>query len=140
MDNTNLVQDFIEQIWNDRAFEKIDNFLHPDYKDYSLPPSLTPDKEGTKKWITNTGLSFEHHTVIEEQVTEGDKSMVKIRMNLKHTGSWRDIEPTGISLFTPGYRYFKLKDGKIIGHWALIDGQVIENQLKEVSHGCKTTV
>lgn len=137
MGNSILVQDFINQVWNDKAFEKLDNLLHADFKDYSLAPMLPKGKEGTKKWVINTGLSFEHHTIIEEQVTEGDKSMVKIKMKLKHTGTWRDIEPTGLDLQTTGYRYFKIKDGKIIEHWAMIDGQAIENQLKEASHGCK---
>lgn len=137
MENSTLIQDFIIQIWNNRAFEKLDEFLHPDFKDYSLPPLISSDKEGTKKWILNTGISFEHNTVIEDQVTEGDQSIVKIRMNLKHIGTWRDIAPTGINLYAIGYRHFKMKDGKIIKHWALIDGQAIENQLKEASHGCK---
>lgn len=137
MENAILVKDFINQVWNNKAFDKLDSFLHTDFKDYSLPPMLPADKEGTKKWIINTGNSFDHNTVIEEQVTESDKSIVKIRMNLKHIGVWRDIEPTGIDLKTIGYRYFKLKDGKIIEHWALIDGQTIENQLKDASHGCK---
>ena len=137
MDTTILVQRFIDQIWNNKDFEKLDNFLHPDFKDHSLPPTLSPDQEGTKKWIVNTGVSFDHKTTIEEQVTEGDKSMVRIRMDLKHIGLWRDIEPTGIDLFAIGYRYFKISDGRIIEHWALIDGQAIENQLKKASHGCK---
>ncbi|WPP49949.1 ester cyclase [Catalinimonas niigatensis] len=137
MDNSILIQNFIDQIWNTRAFEKLESFLHSDFKDHSLPPMLPTDKEGTKKWIINTGISFEHNTVIEDQVTEKDKSIVKIKMNLKHIGIWRDIEPTGINLHTIGYRYFKLKGGKIIEHWALIDGQAIENQLKDASHACK---
>lgn len=137
MENSILVQDFIRQLWNHKAFEETDRFLHTDYKDYSLPPQFPAGKEGTLKWITLTGISFEHTTVIEEQVTEGDKSIVKICMNLKHIGIWRDIEPTGIELQTSGYRYFKLADNKIIAHWAVIDGQAIENQLKHASHGCK---
>ncbi len=137
MNNSTLVRNFIDEIWNNRAFEKLNNFLHSDFKDYSLPPMTSSDRERTKQWIINTGLSFEHNTVIEEQVTENDKSIVKIRMNLKHIGTWRDIEPTGIELHTVGYRYFKFKDGKIIEHWGLIDGQAIENQLRDASHGCK---
>ncbi|WP_037573519.1 ester cyclase [Sporocytophaga myxococcoides] len=137
MENSILVQDFIDQIWNNRAFDQLDNFLHNDFKDYSLPPLLSPDKEGTKKWIINTGVSFEHTSIIEDQVTEGDKSIVKIKMKLKHIGTWRNIEPTGMNLFTIGYRFFKIKEGKIIEHWALIDGQAIENQLNDASHGCK---
>ena len=137
MENSILVQDFIDQIWNNKAFEKLGSFLHTDFKDYSLPPMLRTGREGTKKWIINTGISFEHNTIIEAQVTEGDNSIVKIRMDLKHIGVWRNIEPTGINLHTIGYRHFKFKDGKIIEHWALIDGQAIENQIKDASPGCK---
>lgn len=137
MENSTLVKEFINQIWNNRRFEMLPEFLHPDFTDYSLPAALPPTQEGTKKWIINTGLAFEHTTLIEEQVTEGDKSIIKVRLNLKHVGLWRDIEPTGIDLYTIGYRYFKLQDGKIIAHSALIDGQHIENQLTSASHGCK---
>lgn len=137
MENSIIVQNFIINIWNNRAFEKLGDFLHSDFKDYGLPPMFPPNKDGTKKWIIDTGLSFEHNTVIEEQVTQGAKSIVKIRMHLKHIGTWRNIQPTGIDLHTIGYRYFKLKDGKIIEHWALIDGQGLENQLKDASQGCK---
>lgn len=137
MENSILVQEFINQIWNNKAFEKIDIFLHQDFKDYSLPPQLSANIEGTKKWIINTGVSFEHLTIIEDQVTEGDKCIIKIRIDLKHIGAWRNIEPTGKDLSVIGYRHFRIKDGKIIEHWALIDGQGIENQLKNASHGCK---
>lgn len=137
MSNSILVQHFINQIWNNNAFEKLSSFLHPAFKDYSLPPMFSPDQEGAQKWIISTGIAFEHNTIIEDQVTEADKSFVKIRMNLKHIGNWRNIEPTGINLHAAGYRLFKLKDGKIIEHWALIDGQAIENQLRGASNGCK---
>jgi len=137
MENSKLVVDFIDQVWNSRNYEKLDYFLHPEFKDNSLPPALTADKEGMKKWILATGASFEHKTTIEEQVTEGDKSIIKIRMDLKHIGVWRDIEPTGIELQTVGFRFYKIEKGKIIEHWGLIDGQAIENQLKNASRGYK---
>jgi predicted SnoaL-like aldol condensation-catalyzing enzyme len=136
MKNSVLAQQFIEQIWNKRSFEMLDDFLHPAFKDHSLLPVLSPDKEGLKKWITATGIAFEHETVIEDHVAEDDQIMLRIKMKLKHIGVWRGIEPTGIELYTNGYRHFKIKDERIIEHWALIDGETIENQLKEASHGC----
>lgn len=136
MENAIVAQNFIDQIWNKRAFEKLKNFLHPDFKDYSLSPMLSPNMAGTKEWIIKTGVSFEHHTIIEHQVTEADNSIIKIRMNLRHIGIWRGIEATGIELYANGYRQFEFKEGKIIAHWALIDGQAIENQLRNSSQGC----
>lgn len=137
MNNLNIVTDFIEQIWNKRDFDKLDNFLHPNFKDHSLPPALPADKKGLKKWVMGTGISFDHNTIIEDHVSEGDKCILKISMNLKHIGTWHDIEATGVELHTSGYRYFKLKDERIIEHWALIDGQTIENELTKAAHGCK---
>jgi len=138
MNNAILAQNFVDQIWNNRAFEKLNNFLHPDFSDYSLPPMLSPNLAGTREWIINTGLSFEHHTIVEQQVTEADNSIIKIRMDLKHIGSWRGIKATGIELYVNGYRQFKFKQGKIIAHWSLIDGQAIENQLRNSSHACNS--
>jgi len=139
MESTNktIVSNFISEIWNNNQLEKIDTYLHPNFKDHSLPTFLAPDKEGTKSWILATSSSFEHQTGIEEIVAEDDKVMVKIKMRLKHTGVWRGIEPTQLKISTPGYRYFKLSEGKIIEHWALVDGTVIENKLQQKNHGCK---
>jgi predicted SnoaL-like aldol condensation-catalyzing enzyme len=131
-----IVTGFIEEIWNKNGFEKLDKYLHPAFSDHSLPPGLPPDKEGLTLWIMGTGQAFEHKTIIEEMVCEENKVMLKIRMLLKHIGTWRNIEPTSADISTVGYRYFKLADNKIIEHWALIDGNAIENQLKEVNHGC----
>jgi predicted ester cyclase len=136
MKNSVLAQQFIEHIWNKRSFEMLDDFLHPAFQDHSLLPVLSPDREGLMKWIIATGIAFEHETFIEEHVTEGDQIMLRIKMKLKHIGVWRGIEPTGIVLYTNGYRHFKIKEERIIENWALIDGETIENQLKEASHGC----
>ena len=132
-----IVADFISTIWNQRRLDQLDRLIHPAYIDHSLPPGLPADKEGLRQWILTTGASFEHSTHIEEQVTEADKSILKIRMQLRHIGAWRDIPPTGAEVAAVGYRYFRVADDKIIEHWALIDGNAIENQLKNSSHGCK---
>ncbi len=135
--NKSIVTNFIEEIWNQSQFEKIDHFISADFIDHSLPATLSADKEGMKLWIIGTGKSFEHKTIIDDIVCEEDKVMLKMRMQLKHIGIWRDIEPTHFEISTVGYRYYKLKDGKIVEHWSLLDGNSIENQLKEANRGCK---
>lgn len=137
MNQSTLTARFIEQIWNNNSFDRLHEFLHPDFIDHSLPPSFPPNAEGLQKWVSATSVSFQHKTIIEEQVTENNTSIIKIRMELKHTGTWRDLEATGIELSTAGYRCFKYKNGLIIAHWALIDGQAIENQISHAAKGCK---
>ena len=132
-----LIAGFIEDIWNQRRFELLDRYLHPTFVDHSIPPSLSPDAQGLEKWVRLTCQSFEHRTIIDEQVTEPGKSIIKIRMLLRHIGEWRGIAPTKLEIAAVGYRCFRIADGRIIEHWALIDGNAIENQLRETTHGCK---
>src|SRR5690606_19930127 len=126
--NKSIVTNFIEEIWNQNQFDKISNYISPDFIDHSLPPDLSADKDGMQRWIIGTGKSFEHKTIIEDLVCEENKVMLKIRMQLKHIGVWRGIEPTHIEISTVGYRYYKLAEEKIAEHWSLIDGNSIENQ------------
>jgi predicted ester cyclase len=135
--NKKIIINFIDTIWNQQNFDKIDDFISKNFKDYSLPPNLPEDKNGMKQWILATSQSFEHQTNVEEIICEDEKVMLKIRMNLKHIGVWRNIEPTNYEISVVGYRYYKLIDGKIIEHSGMIDGNAIENQLRETSKGCK---
>lgn len=141
MDTTNITRNiitgFIENIWNRQHFDLLHDYLHTGFTDHSLPPALPADKEGLQRWIKATSESFEHNTIIETQVCEGNRSIIKIRMQLKHIGTWRNIAPTGANIFTTGYRYFRIAENKIIEHWGLIDGNAIEMQLKDTSYDCK---
>ena len=132
-----LVAGFITDIWNEHRFDRLENYLHPAFTDHSLPPGFSPDARGTEQWIRLTGQSFEHRTLIDEQVTESGISILKIRMQIRHIGEWRGIAPTGLEIQAVGYRCFRLEEGHIIAHWALIDGNAIENQLRETAQGCK---
>lgn len=132
-----LVAGYIRDIWNERRFDRLSLYLHPAFVDHSLPTTLPPDVHGLEQWITLTGQSFEQHTIIDEQVTEPGKSILKIRMQLRHIGQWRGMEATGREVTAVGYRCFRLEEGRIIEHWALIDGNAIENQLRETAQGCK---
>ncbi len=135
--NKEIVAAFIEQVWNTGNTSAADQFLSDNYVDHSLPSALPANAEGIIRWIAATGKSFQHRTVIEDIVAEGDKVMARVTMHLKHIGTWREIEPTDIELTTEGYRQFQIKEGKILAHWALIDGNTIENLLKNASGGCK---
>ena len=132
-----LVAGFIRDIWNERRFDRLEQYLHPAFTDHSLPPALAPDVQGLEQWVRLTGQSFEHRTMIDEQVTEPGKSILKIRMDLRHIGEWRGIAATGREIMAVGYRCFLVEEGRIIEHWALIDGNAIENQLRETAQGCK---
>ncbi|GAB3320886.1 ester cyclase [Larkinella ripae] len=135
--NRHLVAGFIENIWNKNRFDSLDDYLHPDFIDHSLPPAFPATGVGLRQWVTATSESFEHQTIIEELVAEGDTCLLKFKMVVRQIGVWRGIEPAGAEATVVGYRCFKVTDGKISQHWALLDGNSLENQLKNSAHGCK---
>ena len=136
MKNSELVQKFIEEIWNNNMYEKIDDYLHPKFRDYSLPPTIEGNIEGTLQWIKTTGLSFEHNTEIESSIEENDLCVIRIKMQLKHIGYWRTHSASNLEFHTNGFRQFQVKEGKIIAHWALIDGEKIENTIGNFNKAC----
>ncbi|QXV63765.1 ester cyclase [Mucilaginibacter sp. 21P] len=93
--NSILIQHFIKDIWNENRFDLLADYIHDAFIDHSLPGHLLPNAEGLTTWVLATGKAFRHRSVTEEQVTEGDRSMIKFRMDLEHIGVWRDIKPQG---------------------------------------------
>ncbi|NML36606.1 ester cyclase [Chitinophaga sp. G-6-1-13] len=138
-----LIVRFIDEIWNNGNTNNLDTFLHPAYKDYSLPAGLPVDATGLKQWVAMVHESFQPQTVIEEHLAEPGHCMVRISMQMKHTGLWRGIPATGQTAVTSGFRSFAFKDGRIIEHRALMDGNTLEQQLRAAADitGCqpKTT-
>lgn len=136
MSNKQVVEQFIEQIWNKQQLDTLDNLVHEDYKDYSFLPSVPPTKDGLVMWVKNTSAAFNHHTRIEDIVAEGEQVAIRVQFAVTHIGTWRGIAATGKTATIKGFRFFTLKDGKIIAHHALMDGEALQSQLSEVYAGC----
>lgn len=134
-----LIAGFIHEVWNNGNTSSLDTFLHPAFKDYSLPANLPANATGLKQWVTLVHESFQPLTIIEEHLAEPGHCMVRISMQMKHTGLWRGIPATGLTAVTSGFRSFALKDGRIIEHRALIDGNTLEQQLHSAANitGCQ---
>lgn len=124
-----LIRDFIDTVWNQGNTAVLEQFLHPGFIDHSLPGTLPANAGGLKQWVEMTHASFIPQTVIEEQVAENNTCIIKIAMHMKHTGAWRGITPTGLTVTTKGYRCFRLQDDRIIAHWGMVDGDMLEKKL-----------
>ncbi|WP_159729907.1 ester cyclase [Sphingobacterium sp. 18053] len=135
--NKNIVTDFVNEIWNEKKITNIQRYLTDEFVDHSLPTGMPKNWEGTQKWIMATSVSFQHLTVIEDIISEGDKVFMRISMKLRHTGLWRNYQPTGTEVTTEGYRLFRISNGQITEHWATIDGSKIETAILGSEHRCK---
>jgi len=122
-----IVQRFIEEVWNKGNLAIIDELVDPGYIDHSMP---LPGPDGLKKWIQATSAAFDHHTSIEDQATEEGLAALRISFRGTHRGEWRGITSQGKPVQTTGFRFYRVANGKIVEHWGYMDGVSMEQQLK----------
>jgi steroid delta-isomerase-like uncharacterized protein len=61
------------------------------------------------------------HTVIEDQIAEGDKVATRITWRGIHSGSYQGLPPTGKQIAMSATVVQRIKEGKIVEHWPLFD-------------------
>ena len=135
--NKQIVEDFIQQVWNERKIGNLDRFIGEDYRDHSFAPGVPPDKNGLVSWIASISTSFDHQTSIDSMTAEQDLVTVRITFTVKHTGRWRNMDASGKEAEVKGFRQFRLKNGRIVEHWALLDGERLQSTLSEGHAGCQ---
>ncbi|MEO8550835.1 MAG: ester cyclase [Kofleriaceae bacterium] len=54
------------------------------------------------------------HYTIEELVAEGDRVVARWTLRGTHTGTFRDIAPTGRKIVNNGFAIFRVVDGRIV--------------------------
>jgi predicted ester cyclase len=62
-------------------------------------------------------------------VAEGEKVLVRLRVQATHTGVFGDMAPTGRKIDIGVLDLFQIRDGVLIEHWALLDNLGMLKQL-----------
>ena len=126
-----LVRRFIEEVWNNGRLELVDELVSADYLDHSMP---LPGREGLKQWISGTSAAFDHQSIIEDQISEDDRSVLRITFKVTQKGEWRGIAPGGQQAQTVAYRTYRVAGGKIVEHWGFVDGNKLESELRAATN------
>lgn len=124
-----LVRGFVEEFWNGHNPAAAELYLSEDFVDHDNHTALH-GRPAMQQWLAQTTASFDHHTVIEDQVTEGDCSILRLTFKVVQRGEFRGVLVPGKTAETRGYREFRVRDGKIVEHWGMLDGNALVEQLK----------
>jgi predicted ester cyclase len=97
--------------------------------------------EDVKRFIGEFRQTFPAlHSLIEDQVAEGDKVVTRWRASGTHQGEFRGIAPTGNTITVPGIGIFRVsKEGKVVESWDNMDQLGIMRQLGVISAPEKQT-
>ncbi len=125
--NADIVRAFIESFWNGQDPDNLHRFLTPDYVDHAYVPHTA---DGLKKTAGELSAALpDHRSEIEDVIAQGDKVVVRMVLRGTHDGSFRGAPPTGNPVEVNVYRTYRLAEGKIAEHWALLDTATLLRQI-----------
>ncbi|MBA2393521.1 MAG: ester cyclase [Ktedonobacteraceae bacterium] len=117
--NKDVIARFITEVWNKNNLDVLDELIDSIYYDYSYEPR---NREGLERVLQMMQVAFPgHETIIEEIVSEGDTVAICQTLRGVHSGSFRGLSASGKQFEIGGYRFFKIRGGKITSHRGLID-------------------
>ena len=111
------------EVFHENKMEVVDEVLAADVTDHGmLPPGFPPGREGLKAFITALKVAFPdmRYTVIHE-VAEGDIVVQHMRASGTMKGEFAGMKPTGKSATWDEVHIVRMKDGKAVEHWAVVD-------------------
>lgn len=126
--NKRVVTRYIVEFWNGKNAAVLDELLDPALQEYTYEPR---NREGHESMLARMNDAFAgHETIIEEIIAEGDTVAVCQTLRVTQSGPFRGVLNAGKHAEIGGYRFFKLKDGKIVSHRALIDVPSLLQQIR----------
>ncbi len=134
--NKECVQRHFDELWNHGEVEKIDKFFAQEFSNFGVPYS---DVRGMIRHIIRTwrGAFPDLLSQVDLLVEEGDTVMCEVTLSGTHLGDFPQIPPLhGPTLAPTGRKFsvkhihrFRLKEAKIVEHFAVRDDLGMFQQL-----------
>lgn len=113
---------FNDEVKNKHNFDAIDELLSADFVNYSEIPGFPSTRAGVKAFFAYWVQAFpDLSCTINDVVAEGDRVVDYFTIEGTHQGEFLGIPATGRRVKYNGMHIFSYKDGKITGHWNVMD-------------------
>jgi predicted ester cyclase len=123
-ENKALIRRYIEAIDdNDSSdWSMIDEFVAEDFVAHNPPvPGVSLDRDGLKQAAEIFRIATPGKHEIPLQVAEGDLVVSRIVGRGVHAGELLGIPPTNREVETDGIAIHRIRDGKIVEYWSVVD-------------------
>ena len=129
--NKALVRRFFNEVVNSGRINAMDEIMSSDFVSHeALPPGISSGREGAKQLFSMLRSAFpDLHVVIEDEIAEGDKVVVRVKFLGTHQGDFMGFQPTGRSISYAVIDILRIADGLIVEHWAVSDDLGLMQQL-----------
>lgn len=128
--NKALMRRYFEEVFNQKNLAALDEFITPNHVDHTLPPSLPPTPEGSKRALGMYLTAFpDLHVNVEDMIAEEDKAVIRFTSRGTQTRAFAGIPPTGKQVTVSSILIARIADGKIVEQWGLDDQMGMLQQL-----------
>jgi predicted ester cyclase/ketosteroid isomerase-like protein len=137
--NKRLARRALDEVFAGGNFTVLDEIFHPAFINHEAGPHTPPGPEGLKVTVGWLRASFgDLHYEIQDEITAGDKVVVRVISRGRQTGEFLGRAPTGKPFSAQQIHIYRIADGRIIEHWAVRDDLDQGIQLGLISGGQPT--
>jgi steroid delta-isomerase-like uncharacterized protein len=128
--NKATVRRMLEQVWNERRVDLIDEFFTEDIVSHIVGfPSSTGLEEARENLTQNLNAFPDQQLTIEDEIAEGDKVVVSWTARGTHQGDIYSIPATGKPFTNSGMTIYRLANAKVAELWFIGDNLGLMQQL-----------
>ncbi len=130
--NKELVQQFIEQVWNQQRLDRVGEFIAPDYAVHLLGnPEPVRGAEAVLQAVQAFHNAFpDWRDTIDDLIAEGDRVVMRWTSGGTHRGTFAGVPPTERPVTLNGIDIFRIERGRIAEHWSQADMAGFVKRLK----------
>jgi predicted ester cyclase len=114
---TELVHQWVEEIWNQGQFQRLGQFHPPIFTNHGQPSSL----EEVERWHLQNRATFpDVHYIIDNIFSAGNQIAFRWTATATHQGTlWGMIPATGKTITWNGMHMLRVVDQQIVEVWAI---------------------
>ena len=129
--NKQLVRRLIEEVFNQKKMDVIEELVAPDFVEHEVvPPGIPPGRDGLKALFGMQHSAFpDCKATIEHLIAEGDHVVVHMHWAGTHEGEFAGIPPAGKAISISVIDIMHINEGKIVAHWGAMDQMKFMQQL-----------
>jgi steroid delta-isomerase-like uncharacterized protein len=120
--NKAVIRRFVEEVQNKKDFTVYDELTDPEFVNLSAPPGVPADSEGGRMWLSTFANAYpDSEFTIDDMVAEGDRVVTKKTLRGTHTSEFGGIPATGKRVTLQYVDIMRVREGRIVEHWASMD-------------------
>ena len=120
--NKAVIRRFVEEVQNNQNWAAYDELNDPAFVNLSAPPGAPSDREGGKVFLQALAKAYPDAVVtIHDMFAEGDAVITKKTFAGTNQADFMGVPATGRRVSFQFVDIMRVRDGRIIEHWNVVD-------------------